>query len=1199
MQKLRILIVFVMLIPFSGILVTSTASPSFTVLGDFQLEGRINGDYSYQTNPTYVNSLTRNRVFDRLDTYHRDVPTRGGYDIEFMSIDHSLTETTDVLHDTFVDPEIDDTTSVSTEAAPLYKKRGATYIDGNKELRRYSSGGGTIDDPYVIDWYTFLDRSGKNNLLQIQNTDAYFVISNNIFSDPESSHAAIVLNNVQHGLIDNNDFTYNTFAIYISNSNDIVISNNNIAGNSLDAINIATSTGISVTGNDAQFNDYGLVLNGVDGAVIDGNNFSNNTKNGIYLINSNNNDITSNTVADNGSDGVFLENSNLNDLLLNTVYGNGEELPLSLLSTQTVVDKSKKVVTFLAGILGSGIFLDPSNDNTIAFNEIYDNTANGVYLQASSNNQILDNDVYSNDADGIFLEGSNGNEITFNDVYENGQSTTAQALVMSIGLDLAGILGSGIFLDPSDDNLVEQNNVYDNAGNGVYLQLSDNNIVNENTVYSNDVDGIFLENSNSNNITSNTVTDNGDPGTITSFASTSSIGLDLAGILGSGIFLDPSSDNVVSGNTVSGNTANGVLLEESTNNEVSSNTITSNGADGVFLANSSGNTIDSNEITGNGASTSGLSLNLAGILGSGIFLDPSSGNTITNNDIHNNAMDGVLLEYSDSNTISGNDIYANGLDGIFFVDSDANTVTGNDIFFNGYNGGSLGLDLAGILGSGIFLDPSSDNTISDNNIYDNAGEGVILEYSTGNTVSDNVIYSNDLDGVFLNNSNSNTITGNDIYDNGFGASGLGLGLDLAGILGSGIFLDPSNDNTISGNNIHDNAANGVFLESSNGNTITGNAITDNGFGTTGLSLNLAGILGSGIFLDPSSGNTISDNNVTNNAEMGILLLESDENDITGNDVSYNELTGIVFVNSSYNNITSNAIDSNGQGAATGIGLDLAGILGSGIFLDPSVGNYVALNNVTNHPEHGLFVEATNHTTVTDNRFIANGLYGVAMDAVSSNNAATGNNFDQNNAGGAQARDDGWYNAFFLNFWSDNDNNDSDYDGVADTAYLLDGYAGNEDGTPTNIPNGLNFANFSATIVPDTLNAGSDGTPVTAKIELSGGFRVLNITLEDIYLNKTINPYTYHIIDILRFTVTFSRAEVNALVNSLGLDEPSEVVFHVSGFMNERLIWFDAYDTVTINQDEEPVLPLSTLILAPIAPFAMGEVIRKRSKKKKL
>lgn len=139
-------------------------------------------------------------------------------------------------------------------------------------------------------------------------------------------------------------------------------------------------------------------------------------------------------------------------------------------------------------------------------------------------------------------------------------------------------------------------------------------------------------------------------------------------------------------------------------------------------------------------------------------------------------------------------------------------------------------------GCGIKLDYSSDNTISGNNITNNAF-GIDLEHSNNTVICRNNVTNNGV-GVWLSSlSFNNTISANNVIDNN----------------SWGIFLGFSSyNNTVFGNNIIANHDHGVSLMDSSNNCIFGNNITDGNFG---------------IFLHVSSDNKFRHNNFVNNTEQ--------------------------------------------------------------------------------------------------------------------------------------------------------------------------------------------------------------------------------------------------------------------------------------------------------------------------------------------
>ena len=265
--------------------------------------------------------------------------------------------------------------------------------------------------------------------------------------------------------------------------------------------------------------------------------------------------------------------------------------------------------------------------------------------------------------------------------------------------------------------------------------------------------------------------------------------------------------------------------------------------------------------------------------GTGIDLSDRSNVTIKNMKIQA-FWGGIYLDSSSNNTISGNNVTANNFMGIDISRSSNNTVFGNNITANTY--------------CGIYLGSSSNNAISGNNIANN-DYGIRLLLSHNNVISGNNI-TNNQDGVHMHyGSNHNTIFGNAITENTY----------------NGIILTESSNNSISRNNMANNGGNGIALVGSSNNAISGNNITDN--------------YGEGVHLTWSSNyNSISRNNITTN-EYGIYLDESSNNKIYHNNFIDN--TNQTFVQDVYTNIWDDGYPSGGNywSDHTGQDLDVDGI----------------------------------------------------------------------------------------------------------------------------------------------------------------------------------------------------------------------------------------------------------------------------------
>jgi len=184
--------------------------------------------------------------------------------------------------------------------------------------------------------------------------------------------------------------------------------------------------------------------------------------------------------------------------------------------------------------------------------------------------------------------------------------------------------------------------------------------------------------------------------------------------------------------------------------------------------------------------------------------------------------------------------------------------------------------------AGIYIS-SSNNSICSNIIRDNA-DGIWLKPSSHNTISENCIVANTYHGIIVEGSSTNTLTRNRLEANSY-----------QGIL----VLSSSNNNTISENNILTSDSDGIWLRlSSNYNSIRANNIT--------------GKTVYGILLTGSSQNTISGNVVANSQAVSVGLNESSSNNIIVGNVVRNNLKGIELASSSSNKIYHNDFTDNNK-----------------------------------------------------------------------------------------------------------------------------------------------------------------------------------------------------------------------------------------------------------------------------------------------
>ncbi|MFW9854617.1 MAG: nitrous oxide reductase family maturation protein NosD [Candidatus Thorarchaeota archaeon] len=601
---------------------------------------------------------------------------------------------------------------------------------------------------------------------------------------------------------------------------------------------------------------------------------------GIALFNVIHGTIYDNTIV-NCATGIFLYNSHDITITENYVFG--------FVSTSAATSVRLSVRTTALSSGSHAIWLDPSNHNTISNNHITGMSGSSIYLLSSSDNTVEGNEIDNDGGVGIFLEGSDDNIVDDNDIFEVDNPEFTEGIRSRVALSSGS---HAIWLDPSSNNTVSNNNISDYTGYGIFLEASDDNDLTGNSIDNSDGDsGVFLANSSWNSITDNEVYSTSAGTTATGGGIRSRVALSSGS---HAIWLDPSSNNTVGNNTLSGYTGYGIFLEGSDDNDLTGNSIdNSDGDSGVFLANSSWNSITDNEVysTSAGTTATGDGIRSRVTLSSGshaIWLDPSSNNTIANNTLSGYTGYGVFLEDSDDNDLTGNSIdNSDGDSGVFLANSSWNSITDNEVYSTsaGTTATGDGIRSRVALSSGshaIWLDPSSNNTITNNTLSGFSGYGVFLEDSDGNDLTGNSIDNSDGDsGVFLANSSWNSITDNDIYGDYSEPTGSGMRIRSRVALSSGshaIWLDPSHHNTISDNRIFSVSGNAVYLQLSNFNAISNNQISNSG--------------ANGIFLEGSSHTKVIGNVLYSQTAYAIsLAFGSDQNSIETNDLVGNNIGG--------------------------------------------------------------------------------------------------------------------------------------------------------------------------------------------------------------------------------------------------------------------------------------------------------------------
>lgn len=326
-----------------------------------------------------------------------------------------------------------------------------------------------------------------------------------------------------------------------------------------------------------------------------------------------------------------------------------------------------------------------SNSNRIANNNIIF-TDYALHLFSSSNNSVSGNTISNNDY-GIYLSDASNNILTENNIVDNGASI--QLVLSSNNIISRNVLDddfSGILIGLGYDNIIMDNVIRDNEFYGIYIIESVNLTIRNNSFIS---CGIIIDwevygfsHFDSLEIENNTINDRyiryyknlrdiivpSDTGQLILHNCTNftiqNLNLSNAGV---GLFLDCSSNNMISKNIFNYNNLASMMVLDSHHNTIYYNTVDSFDNEygcGIILWESSNNNITRNIITD--------------FYQDALFLVDSCNNTILENYIIKND-NGIRMLNSDNNVIYHNNFINNSRHIIY--------VQGSHIWDNGYPSG--------------------------------------------------------------------------------------------------------------------------------------------------------------------------------------------------------------------------------------------------------------------------------------------------------------------------------------------------------------------------------------------------------------------------------------------------------------------------------------------------------------------------------
>ena len=256
--------------------------------------------------------------------------------------------------------------------------------------------------------------SNNNTIINniISSNDAYGIYlyksNNHMIRKNEFMNDGIFVDDSYNNIVEDNTVNGKPL-VYLEDESDRIIDN---AGQVI----LVKCKNITVMNSELTNTDIGVELWQSDNCLISNNNISSNVYNGIYLKYSNNNSISNNKICSNGWDGIGLYGYSNNNIISNNNISNNEYDGIDLCSSNN---------TIINNIISSnnvyGIFIWYSNNNSISDNIISSNNYDGIYFYGylSSNNIISNNNISSNGRYGIFLIDSNNNIIYLNNFINN------------------------------------------------------------------------------------------------------------------------------------------------------------------------------------------------------------------------------------------------------------------------------------------------------------------------------------------------------------------------------------------------------------------------------------------------------------------------------------------------------------------------------------------------------------------------------------------------------------------------------------------------------------------------------------------------------------------------------------------------------------------------------------------------------------
>lgn len=322
------------------------------------------------------------------------------YNLNFLRVQDAI------YGQSFSDSTIYGVTADETYNYAVYMNGGAALTIGNCFFKG-SNKVGTAG--IYVTTYTELTIHGNciagmdDEGLEIVSSTVATVTGNTIMScGPSAANGALTLNNVDRSTVAGNVVANNDHrGVYMVNCNSTSFSDNAVYDSDDAGLEIATSTGLAVTGNSIFTSGpaaYSMYLNNTDESSVSGNTIVTSDYRGVFMSNCNSLSFTDNTIADTDEYAIVMATCTHVSICGNTIRDSGTDV------NNTYDDI----------MIGTN-----SNHITIEGNNIYSNAGNkskyGIYLLITVANARISGNVIDGQASGAIYVDPTDTDV----VYQN------------------------------------------------------------------------------------------------------------------------------------------------------------------------------------------------------------------------------------------------------------------------------------------------------------------------------------------------------------------------------------------------------------------------------------------------------------------------------------------------------------------------------------------------------------------------------------------------------------------------------------------------------------------------------------------------------------------------------------------------------------------------------------------------------------